>query len=142
MPHPKAIRVSRGFTLLELMIVVIVIGVIAALAIPRFMASTTKAKTAEVSQILKQVHVQERAYRQEYDTYWGNGVSADGSNPLNFAKLGVMIMEGARYTYSIEATPTTFRCTATANLDDDPAVDTWTIDDGGALIQTTNDVVE
>lgn len=138
----KFFRLSRGFTLLELIIVVIVIGIIAALAIPRFMASTTKSKTAEASQILKQVHVQERAYRQEYDTYWGNGVTADGSNPMNFAKLGVTIMQSARYTYSIEATPTSFRCTATANLDDDPTVDTWTIDDGGALIQTTNDVVE
>jgi len=135
-------RSTRGFTLIELFIVVIVAGILAALAIPRFMASTTKSKSAEAMQILKQIHVQERAYRQEYDTYWGNGLVGDKNNTDVFAKLGVTIMAGARYTYTIVAERTSFTCTATSNLDDDDAVDTWTIDDGGQLIQTINDVVE
>jgi len=135
-------RMERGFTLVELMIVVIVIGVIAALAIPRFMAATTYPKTAEARQLLKQIHVQQRAYRQEFGTYWGNGVSADKDAPLNFAKLGVTLMASARYTYSIVAGQTSYTCTAKANLDDDPAVDTWTIDGGGELLNTVPDFSE
>lgn len=132
----------HGFTLIELFIVVIIAGILAALVIPRFMASTTKSKTAEAMQILKQIHVQQRAYRQEYDTYWGNGMIGDGANPESFSRLGVYIMEDARYTYSIAAEKTSFTCTATSNLDDDDVIDTWTIDDGGELIQTVNDMVE
>ena len=96
-------RMDKGFTLVELMVVVIVIGVIAALTIPRFMACTTFPKTAEAREVLKQIHVQQRAYRQEYGTYWGNGMTADKNTPLNFARLGVELMASARYTYSIVA---------------------------------------
>ncbi|GAB4322719.1 MAG: hypothetical protein Kow0074_14520 [Candidatus Zixiibacteriota bacterium] len=133
---------TRGFTLIELFIVVIVAGILAALAIPRFMASTTKSKSAEAMQILKQIHVQQRAYRQEYDTYWGNGAIGDRNNTDSFSKLGIHIMESARYTYSIVAEKTSFTCTATSNLDDDDTVDTWIINDRGELIQTVNDVVD
>jgi type IV pilus assembly protein PilA len=66
-------RDSKGFTLIELMIVVVIIGILAALAIPRFMRATTKAKQTEAKQILKQIYVMQRAYRQQYDTYACNG---------------------------------------------------------------------
>jgi len=135
-------RSRKGFTLVELMIVVVIIGILAALAIPRFMASTTKSKQSEAKQILKQVYVMERAYRQEYDTYWGNGISADAANPDNFARIGVQVGPTARYTYSIVCDATTF--TATANvadpgLDDDATPDTWTMDQLGNLVCTSDD---
>lgn len=135
-------RTRKGFTLIELMIVVVIIGILAALAIPRFMAATTKSKQSEAKQILKQIYVMERAYRQEYDTYWGNGISADKANPDNMSRIGVQIMASARYTYSLVAAAATF--TATANvanpgLDDDAAPDTWTIDDQGSLVNTSDD---
>ncbi|MBD3298051.1 MAG: prepilin-type N-terminal cleavage/methylation domain-containing protein [candidate division Zixibacteria bacterium] len=133
---------KKGFTLVELMIVVVIIGILAALAIPRFMASTTKSKQSEAKQILKQIYVMERAYRQEFDTYWGNGISADAANPDNFSRLGVQIGPTARYTYSIVADATTFTATANApdpGLDDDATPDTWTIDHTGDLQVTSDD---
>ncbi len=138
----KLHRSNKGFTLVELMIVVVIIGILAALAIPRFMASTTKSKQSEAKQILKQVYVMERAYRQEFDTYWGNGINSDAANPDNFARIGVQVGPTARYTYSIVADATTF--TATANvanpgLDDDAAPDTWTMDHLGNLVVTSDD---
>ncbi len=133
---------KKGFTLVELMIVVVIIGILAALAIPRFMASTTKSKQSEAKQILKQIYVMERAYRQEFDTYWGNGISADAANPDNFSRLGVQIGPTARYTYSLVADATTFTATANApdpGLDDDATPDTWTIDHTGNLVVTSDD---
>ena len=66
-------RDSKGFTLIELMIVVVIIGILATMAIPRFMRATTKAKQSEAKQILKQIYTMQRAYRQHYDTYACNG---------------------------------------------------------------------
>jgi type IV pilus assembly protein PilE len=134
-------RNSKGFTLIELMIVVVIIGILAALAIPRFMRSTTKSKQSEAKQILKQVYVMQRAYRQEYNSYCLNGVTASATAQTAFARLGVDIMGSARYSYAMVAAVNTFTCTATGNLDDDVTNDVWTIDQTGALVNTTDDSV-
>jgi type IV pilus assembly protein PilA len=138
-------RSQKGFTLIELMIVVVIIGILAALAIPRFMRATTKSKQSEAKNILKQCYAMERAYRQEYDAYWGNGVSAFGSTAaarIAFGRIGVDIMSTARYTYTIAATANTFTVTATSGiLDDDGTVDTWTIDQDGQLTCTSDDAL-
>jgi type IV pilus assembly protein PilA len=133
-------RSQKGFTLIELMIVVVIIGILAALAIPRFMRATTKSKQSEAKQVLKQIYAMQRAYRQEYDTYWGNGTTASAAAPTGFARLGVDIMSTARYTYTLVAAANTFTATATSGiLDDDGTVDTWTINDAGLLSCTSDD---
>ena len=131
-------RSQKGFTLIELMIVVVIIGILAALAIPRFMRATTKSKQSEAKMILKQIYVMEHAYRQEKDVYACNGLSAiaGGAFPL----IGVEIQTAARYTYTIVAAANTFTATATSGiLDDDATVDTWTINELGTLTCTSDD---
>jgi len=137
-------RSQKGFTLIELMIVVVIIGILAALAIPRFMRATTKSKQSEAKNILKQIYAMERAYRQEYDTYWGQGTVASAANQTALARIGVDIMSTARYTYTITtADASNLLVTAQSGiLDDDAAVDSWTINDAGVLVCTSDDATQ
>lgn len=99
----------RGFTLIELMIVVVIIGILAALAIPKFMKVTGKAKVAEAKTILKEIFTLEKAYFNEHDAYvpFANGASCDA--------IGFDIPEGnPRFQYKVECTDSTADFTATA----------------------------
>jgi prepilin-type N-terminal cleavage/methylation domain-containing protein len=127
----------KGFTLIELMIVVVIIGILAALAIPRFMQATVKAKQSEAKGILKQIYTMEQTYRQESAA----GVYLACADHTALIALGVDIPVDVRYAYSVALAGTGFLATATCpDLDDDATVDTWTIDDAGTLLCTVNDV--
>lgn len=137
------INSKSGFTLIELMIVVVIIGILSSLAIPRFVPMATKSKQQEARVMLKQIFTMQRSYRQYYDVYWGQGTTADSlpANHLNLMPIGVEIPDGARYGYEIvTATQTNLLIRATATgLDDDASADVWTIDQDGIIVCVTDD---
>jgi prepilin-type N-terminal cleavage/methylation domain-containing protein len=138
----KWLSKNEGFTLIEVMIVVVIIGILVGLAMPRFTRATVKAKQTEAKLILKQIYTMQQSYREEYDTYWvpGEGVEASAENPNAFGELGIEIMSEARYTYSISGNDRTFTAQAVAtNLDNDETEDRWQIDQDGKLIALLDD---
>ncbi|HEX6750519.1 MAG TPA: prepilin-type N-terminal cleavage/methylation domain-containing protein [Longimicrobium sp.] len=60
---------EQGFTLVELMIVVVIIGVLTALALPRYNVTAHQSKEKEADIILKQVYSLQQAYYANNGTY-------------------------------------------------------------------------
>ena len=58
-----------GFTLLELMIVVIIIAILAAIALPQYLKTAERSRAAEALQILASIRAAEHRYRVENGAY-------------------------------------------------------------------------
>jgi len=69
------LRNRKGFTLIELMIVVAIIGILAAIAIPNFISMQLRAKRAELPTNLDGIRTAEKAYHAEWDAFTNAGPS-------------------------------------------------------------------
>lgn len=96
---------SKGFTLIELMIVVAIIGILAAIAIPNFLTYQCKARQAEAKTNLGAIRVSQEAYYAEYDTY-----------SSNIDALGFVVKGTSRYSYSITGGDAGFTATADGQI--------------------------
>jgi len=129
----KLRKKDKGFTLIELMIVVAIIGILAAIAIPNFLRYQAKTKQSEAKSNLNSIFTSQVVYFGENDTYASSiadlGWAVEGTNP--------------RYTYTMVAgDDTTFIAQAEGNIDTDALTDIWTIDQDKNLTNTQNDVTD
>lgn len=140
-------KISKGFTLIELMIVVAIIGILAAIAIPNFMKFQARAKTSEAKVQLKAFFTAIKSQYATNDTYVCDWCGWGPEKGYKYAYLtsGGSRMEGSASTgcddpINIAETPSSFTIGATGNIDTDNECDDWTMNDANVLTNTLSDV--
>ena len=159
---------QKGFTLIELMIVVAIIGILAAIAIPNFIAYQAKSKQSEAKVSLGAIFTSAVAYQAEsnpqtyvpaqigqvgwmpsgtprYSFWFAVGTSAGPGTPTAFAGSSVAtspcnVTTAPNIGNTVAASPSGFTAMANGNIDGDVACDQWSMNDQRSLVNTKNDV--
>ena len=125
---PTTRKRFHGFSLMEVMIVVVIIGILAALAYPNLEKYLKRARQTEAKTNLSAIYTAQKIYFTLHQSY------AEDINELDLS-----LAQGL-YTFTIqEESTSTFKAQAEGNIDDD-ALDIWTIDQDKDLRYTTDDV--
>ncbi len=151
---------KKGFTLIELMIVVAIIGILAAIAIPNFLKFQAKSKQSEAKTNLKGVYTAETAYFGEQNTYgtfdavnWVpvgrtkiyaytlNEAPAGGGADTATLKQATSALTGTAATwtyggatYTPAQSTSAFTAGAAGNISSTGIQDAWAITDGNQLV--------
>ncbi len=137
-----------GFSLTELMIVVAIIGILAAIAIPNFLKYQARAKQAEAKNNLVAIHAGELAYFAENNKYSDDfnaiGFGVTGSSQRYYYELGKSsagtLPAGCTASNLDKVSDNAFTAVAIANIDNDATCDVWSINEQKTLTNVTNDV--
>ena len=146
-------RKEKGFTLIELMIVVAIIGILAAIAIPNFMNFMAKTKRSEVKYNLAAI------YKCQISYFGENNAFSSSFNTIRWRPEGKIFYYtfsmGTEYYgipvasnplpggFTFGASTNSFTTLSWGNIDTDPMVDVWYINDRKEMVNVgTNDDIK
>ena len=129
MTLPSTRKRFHGFSLMEVMIVVVIIGILAALAYPTLEKYLKIARQTEAKTNLSAIYTAQKIYFTLHQSY---------TKDIN--ELDLSLAQGL-YTYTIQdASTSTFKAQAEGNIDDDEALDIWTIEQNKILFNDKDNV--
>ena len=140
-------KLAKGFTLVELMIVVAIIGILSAVAIPNFMRFQAKSRQSEAKTNLKGFHTTMVSYFAEKNKYPANVTSAgfktEGNNIYSYSLIAAndvklpdgfsKTCDGGAAIVTPDSDKATFVSIACGNVDNDLFIDGWSINSHGCL---------
>lgn len=104
----KLNTMSKGFTLVELIVVVVVIGILATFAIPQFAVTKERALDREAISVLGIIREAERAYRMEEGSYYPPAGSRTSSIPGELTdmnrELRLSVPSSSDWAYTVNST--------------------------------------
>jgi type IV pilus assembly protein PilE len=139
-PYPVYLKKRvRAYTLTEILVVLVIIGILVLLALPNLLPLITKAKSVEAKTQLEHVQVLEQSYFYEHSKY-----SKDLTEIGFIQDKLVTDSKDARANYRIEitnATNTGFtaRATAVVDFNGNGTFNVWEIDQEKTLKEVTPD---
>jgi type IV pilus assembly protein PilA len=96
--------ISKGFTLVELMVVIVIVGILSAVAIPQFLKQTKKATATEAVTQVNAITKQAATYQLE------TPITTADSDCSDYA--GTLPTTGVKFTYACSGSSTAFVVTA------------------------------
>lgn len=94
---------SRGFTLIELMVVIAILGIIVAIALPSFNEQVRKSRRSQALQGLSQMQLAQERWRSNHPTYGtGANIGLPTSDNYTFA---ITSGSNTAAAYTATATP-------------------------------------
>lgn len=135
-------RNPQGFTLIELMIAVAIVGILAAIAYPSYQNSVTKSRRAEGKSLVLDAAAREERYFAQYNSYTNTILGASGcagsACGLNYTSAN---SANGYYVLTVPAvSATTYTLTVTAldtQLANDKNCKTFSLDNLGVKSATT-----
>ena len=132
-----AVRKFKAFTLAELLVVLVIIGILVLLALPSLMPLISKAKSTEAQLQLEHIHTLEKTYFYLHSKYSSSFTDISYEPSKSTAEGGT-----ANYKIEvIEAGVNSFKARATAlsDFDGDGVINVWEIDQDKNLKEVTPD---
>jgi type IV pilus assembly protein PilA len=98
----KRVREDEGFTLIELMVVVLIIGILVAIALPTFLGARTRAQDKAAQSNLRNAYSAAKVYFTDNDSYAGfDATEADQVEPaLNWLGDVAAVVDSVSINYA------------------------------------------
>ncbi len=127
-------KTQKGITLIELMVVIVIVGILAAIAVPVYTNYMQRARRADAKTALEQVRAAQEMFRAERGRYANNGDDGNAlsllqnnwgvpANPVGDYQLSFVVTSAN--TFSAQAQPTAPRQVSDGSLFINHRGDKW-----------------